>query len=388
MTTMASYLAELIRAQLAGMIPADIPEELNIESIVRAARDHHMDYLILGGLLRADNLPTDWKQALRERVMRSIMKTMTQMMELREMERRFEERGIVNQPMKGAHMKFIYPSPEMREMSDIDVLIRKDCMKKAVVELQDMGYTLSQSIKHHDIYKKKPFMIIEAHRAMYDKTVDGRQAEYFSDMSRAVLREGYQFTYDFNIEDFYIYMIAHIAKHFYAMGCGIRNLLDIYIYLNKYGEQLDREYISSELKKLGIEKFAYHMEKLAILWMDGTECPEFYQQLFDYMLNSGIYGKDENGVWNKFAEEKRKDCDVTKQQLRTWYYFPPISYMAEYYPWLEDHPVLLPIAWGIRACRGIFLKKGTHKREMLQDIDQKQVKIYQNIYQEMELHFQ
>ena len=92
-------------------------------------------------------------------------------------------------------------------------------------------------------------MIIEAHRAMYDKTVDGRQAEYFSDMSRAVLREGYQFTYDFNIEDFYIYMIAHIAKHFYAMGCGIRNLLDIYIYLNKYGEQLDREYISSELKK-------------------------------------------------------------------------------------------------------------------------------------------
>ena len=43
MTTMASYLAELIRAQLAGMIPADIPEELNIESIVRAARDHHMD---------------------------------------------------------------------------------------------------------------------------------------------------------------------------------------------------------------------------------------------------------------------------------------------------------------------------------------------------------
>ena len=33
------------------------------------------------------------------------------------------------------------------------------------------------------------------------------------------------YVYDFEAEDFYIYMMAHMAKHFYKRGCGIRNLV-------------------------------------------------------------------------------------------------------------------------------------------------------------------
>ena len=50
-----------------------------------------------------------------------------------------------------------------------------------------MGYVLEQAIKHHDIYVKEPFMVVEAHRAMYDKTVDNNQYEYFSNFSVFVL---------------------------------------------------------------------------------------------------------------------------------------------------------------------------------------------------------
>ena len=75
------------------------------------------------------------------------------------------------------------------------------------------------------------------------------------------------------------------------------------------------------------------------------------------MLDSGIYGKDENGIWNKFSEFKMKGKEVSKFRLKLWYFFPPVVYMAEYYPWIEGKPFLLPIAWGIRACRGIFMRK-------------------------------
>lgn len=387
MNVLADYLAELIHAQFEGRKPYSVPSSLSLEELCLVAKDNHMDYLFLGALLKADDVPGEFKPALRNRVMTSVARTMTQVMELKELERRCEANGIVNQPMKGARLRFIYPSPEMREMSDIDILIHQDSMEKAGHILEDMGYTLSRSVKHHDIYSKKPFMVIEAHRAMYDKTVDTNQFEYFSDMSRAGLVEGCSYTYDFNYEDFYIYMIAHMAKHFYAMGCGIRNLLDIYVYLSARGDSLDKEYISRELEKLGLNQFAKHMEKLAFIWMEGGECSEFYQQVFDYMLNSGVYGKDENGIWNKFADKKMEDKDVTRFRLKVWYFFPPLSYMAEYYPWLEDYPYLIPVAWGIRACRGIFLKKGIHKREMLHDIKQDDVRIYQKIYQEMQLHF-
>ena len=387
MTELADYLAELIHAQFENRTPEKIPEGLTMEELSRAAVENHMEYLIFGGLLRTENLPPEWKEPLKKRVMSGIFRTMTQVQELQEMESRFEAAGIVNQPMKGARMKFIYPSPQMREMSDIDVLIGQEDRKKAGEVLSRMGYALSQDIKHHEIYVKKPFMVVEAHRAMYDRTVDENQYQYFSDFSRAVLREGCLYTYDFNREDFYVYLIAHMAKHFYTMGCGIRNLLDIYVYQEKYKGEMNLKYVKQELKKLGLLSFAEHMEKLAYVWMEKEEAGQFECQLFDYMLNSGIYGKDENGIWNKFADKKCRDREVTRFRLKMWYFFPPVSYMAEYYPWLEERAFLLPAAWCIRFFRGLFLKKGMHKREMSHDIEKEQVKIYQNIYQQMELHF-
>lgn len=387
MTRTAEYLAELIHAQLENRKPVPIPEGIFVEDLVRLSSRNHMNYLLLGALLRTDNLPDEWKPTLRNRVMQSVLHTGMQVMELRAIEKRFEEKQIACQPMKGARMKFFYPAPEMREMSDLDILIWEESMEKAAAELLDMGYELDQAIKHHDIYKKKPYMVVEAHRAMYDKTVDSTQYEYFKNMSRAVLKEGCSYIYDFTTEDFYIYMIAHMAKHFYTMGCGIRNLLDIYIYRQKFGKDMDEKYLVKELGTLGLATFTMHMEKLAFIWMSGEKGEEFYEQLFEYMLDSGIYGKDENGIWNKFCEEKMKDKEVSRLQLKMWYWFPPLHYMAEYYPWLEDHHYLLPVAWVVRGFKGIVLKKGTYKRKMIREIEQDDIKKNQNIYHQMQLRF-
>lgn len=387
MSILTDYLAELVRAQLDGKKAKALPKELKFEEVVELSHKNHMDYLLMGALLNTEGLEEKKSKVLRAYVMQSIIKTTTQVMELKKIIQRFEEKEIVNQPMKGAKMKFIYPRPEMREMSDIDILIRQDCMEKAEDELKEMGYTLHQAIKHHDIYVKAPLMVVEAHRAMYDKTVDNNQYEYFSDFSKTVLQDGCSYTYDFNTEDFYIYMIAHMAKHFYVKGCGIRNLVDIYVYLQAKGNEMDREYIDRELKKLGLDVFTDHMESIAMDWLNHKPLSKFQQQVFDYMLDSGIYGKDENGIWNKFSEEKQKKKAVSVKQLKKWYFFPPLSYMAEYYPWLERIPVLLPVAWGIRACRGIFMKKGTEKRKMLYNIEKEEIQTYKEIYEEMQLHF-
>lgn len=387
MRSIDKYFAELVLAQLNNRKPAPIPEDVSLQELVTLSRKNHMDYMILGGLLKTDNLPQEHVPELRKAVMTSLFRTTTQITEFKELITRFEDNQVKNQPMKGSLLRYMYPSPEMREMSDIDILIDKDSWEKAEKVMTDMGYFLHESIKHHDIYVKKPFMVLEAHRAMYDKTVDNNQYEYFKNMSKAVLREGYQYSYDFTPEDFYIYMIAHMAKHFYKMGCGVRNLVDIYVYLQKFGGSLNQAYIEKELKCLGLLDFTNHMVKLAGIWLGGENEEEFYDQLFDYMLGSGIYGKDENGIWNKFCEEKMQDKEITRKRLKSWYLFPPLHYMAEYYPWLEEYPFLLPVAWGIRAFRGVFLHKGTQKRNMINEIDQDQIGVYKRIYQEMNLHF-
>ncbi len=381
------YLAKLVLAQLKGTKPEDIPDNIKINELIDIAVRNHMNYLILGALVRVSNISEEERNRLRYIIQKNILTTLTQITELRKISDAFEKAAIKNQPMKGSCMKFMYPSPEMREMSDIDILVAEDQMDEAGRILVDLGYSLVQAIKHHDIYSKKPFMIVEVHRAMYDKTVDGNQYNYFKSFEKTVLKDGKKYTYDFNREDFYVYMIAHMAKHFYAMGCGIRNLVDVYIYLEKYGKELDMIYLNKELKKCGIYDFSVNVEKLAYIWLGGKEGTPFYDDLFQYMVDCGIYGKDENGIWHKFAEEKLEGKKVTRGKLKRWYYFPPLFYMAEYYPWLEKFPFLLPFAWLIRAFRGIFMKKGVQKREMLNVIDGEKAQTYQNIYRHMKLKF-
>ncbi|MBQ8548922.1 MAG: nucleotidyltransferase family protein [Lachnospiraceae bacterium] len=210
----SDYLAELVHAQLEDRKPQAIPQGITIEEIMDIAKRNHMEYLLLGALLRLDNFSESYIGELRRRVMNSLMRTMAQVTEFNDLEKKFEAAGIKNQAMKGARMRFLYPMPQLREMSDVDILVDAACMKQAAQLLSENGYTLAKSIKHHDIYIKQPFMALEVHKVMYDKTVDGGQYKYFSNFSKAIPVEGKKYTYDFNREDFYIYMMAHMAKHF------------------------------------------------------------------------------------------------------------------------------------------------------------------------------
>ncbi len=381
------YLATLINAQLEGKEVPNLPEEMTVGEIVKIARENHMIHLLLGALVRAENIPEADKNSLRILILRSIAKTTAQVQEHRALEKRFEEDGIMNQPMKGAVLRFYYPSPEMREMSDIDMLIAAQDMEKAKVALAEMGYELLQSIKHHDIYQKKPYMVLEAHKTLYDKTVDRNQFGYFTNFSRTKLKEGTRYTYTFGNEDFYVYMMAHMAKHFYQMGCGVRHLVDIHIYLKRFGESMDRKYVEVELERCGILDFTRHMEKLAAIWLSGEESTPLYDDLFEYMLGSGIYGKDENGIWNRLAKDKHKGKEISQAQLKIWYFFPPLSYMAEDYHYLDEKPWLLPWAWLVRGMNGILHKKGEYKREMIQNIEKDDIKRLKTIYEEMNLTF-
>lgn len=379
------YLANVVNAQLKGEKPCNLPDNISFEEIFGIASRNHLSYMFFSALLHEEQLNDNQKQQMRMQIKNSVMTTLIQLTELKSLLNEFETSGIKCMPMKGSILKYVYPRPELREMSDIDILIAPNDTEKAGEVLLNLGYSAPSSVKHHDVYSKGPFMVVEAHKALYDKTVDNNQYEYFVGFDKAVLREGCNCTYDFKHEDFYVYMIAHAAKHFYAMGCGIRNLIDIYVYLSKYRDSMDMEYTRNELEKCGIADFAFHMEKLAFDWLDGKKLDSFYDSLFQYMQDSGIYGKDENGIWNKFCDEEK--ANITKFELKMWYFFPPLYYMSDYYPWLEDNPFLLPWAWFIRLFKGFFLHKGTQKRKMVKSIKTDEILRYKSIYQKMNLKF-
>lgn len=108
------YLAKLIRAQLKQEEVPSLPEGVTVDEIVQIAKKHHLNYLLLGALIRVDNLTEEERSRLRAPLMNSILRCGVQVQEQRELERLFEEKGIINQPMKGAVLRFYYPAPQMR----------------------------------------------------------------------------------------------------------------------------------------------------------------------------------------------------------------------------------------------------------------------------------
>lgn len=38
-----------------------------------------------------------------------------------------------------------------------------------------------------------------------------------------------------NWDDYYMFMLDHLEKHFYSSGCGVRFLLDLFIFMEKKG---------------------------------------------------------------------------------------------------------------------------------------------------------
>jgi hypothetical protein len=374
------YICELIQSQINDRVPLPIPEGIGLEALEKYAISNHMVYNIMGSLIKLP-IEEEAKERFRGYLKKSALKTLQQVYAAKEISEAFERAGIRSQVLKGAVMKEIYPRPEMREMGDIDFMVYESSFDKAQEILTEMGFELMRAVKHHFIFRKAPYLVVEIHWSLYEQTVDKGQYLYYKDNFRSKLKEGCRYTYEFSDEDFYVYMISHMAKHFYENGCGIRNLLDVYIYRKNYEQKMDWDYIGLELAKCGLTDFERHMSALAQIWLGGSESTEFYNQLYMYMLDCGIYGKSENGIWGQLAKQDLHNSNNGK----IGYYFPTYTYMKEYYPWLNDYKLLLPVAWIIRGVKGVSSSEARNRAKMIDDSEI--FEVTKSIYQQLNLNF-
>ena len=147
----------------------------------------------------------------------------------------------------------------------------------------------------HDEYIKKPVCYFEIHRGLFELN-DNKLFEYYQNAeSRLLIEEGTSERH-FSEEDFYIYLIAHEYKHFSSSGTGIRSLMDIYVFWQKFGEQLDNKYLEVEFDKLGIDDFEKRNRSLAFRLFSGEELSEQEDDYVRYFILSGVHGSIDNKI--------------------------------------------------------------------------------------------
>jgi hypothetical protein len=153
-------------------------------------------------------------------------------------------------------------------------------------------------------------------------------------------------------EFFYTYMVAHMAKHFTRYGSGVRPVIDLYLYHQKLPKNFDRKKAEAMLKKVGLLGFEKRLLALTKAWFETGKLTEMDQKLTDYIMEAGIYG--DSRIMRANAVKEPEKAEEMRRKNMISYVFPPVKVMKRLYPKMMKIPVMLPVAWCCRWCKGAF----------------------------------
>lgn len=399
----AEYLLHLIRCALYKKIPEKKPVDCSWESLWNLARRNNVENTISPAIQLypyeiPEEIAVQWKRAIHITLNRILQFAVERERIIEQM----EKRGISCMPLKGCLMTEYYSVPGMRWMCDNDILygytqlnettgiweFRGDTQeeqekwkKKASRELQqimtEQGYTTEHLGGCHDVYLKKPFFNFEMHQKLVPEQ-DVRTIYYENPWKNARLIGENRLEFRFTDEAEYMFHLVHGNKHFTGGGCGIRTLIDEYVFLQKK-TSLDWNRIQKELEKTGLTVFEKQLREASLhAFSEHGVLEEKDWDMISYMLGSGTYGTLNNKIKNylkRFEESVLKNQRKVRWQYAKARFLPEESFIREYYPFFYRHKgmrILLP--W-YRILKGLYIhpKKLFAEWKILnQKIDEKQ----------------
>lgn len=349
-----------------------VVKNLDMDLCYKAAKFHSITAIMVSALENAGVTPS-WSEAKGV----SLRKTLMFDIEREEILKYMDRAGIWYAPLKGTILKDLYPSPEMRQMSDNDILI--DPGKRAYVRkiMVSKGYEVSKFGKGiHDAYSKKPFFYYEMHNELFTKKYLKLNAYYKNVKSRLIKDKDNKMGYHFSDEDFYVYMVAHEYKHYSLGGTGIRSLIDRYVFLKAKGKTLNKKYIEKQLRILDLANYDRQVCGLVDKIFSNDEnfldkLNNSQREMFKYFATAGTYGTVDNEIENKVRLYSDKKLDRTetisgKTKLKFLFgrIFPDVKTMQQFYPQFCKPIILLPVGYVYRLFRGIILKRDIIRREL------------------------
>lgn len=274
-----------------------------------------------------------------------------------------EEKKVDITLLKGSVYRELYPSPELRTMGDVDILIKKADVKAFESAIAEFGYTRPEEQGHLEElgyeYVSANMPGIEAFFSLREDFRDKYDEKYEKDTSPY---QNYSHIVKLNETSATVHHIAHFAKHFYQSGAGIRFLADLYLLLTKQ-ENLDIDMLIREMKALGLYKFFTVSVCTLVKYFDYS--PDFdhedmsdeVEPFLDYLIRDTVYGDKGNSSLVKRTVKKGKFRMVMKA------IFPDSEFLCTKYPYFKSHKILLPIAW-MRHIFSILARPGRIKNSL------------------------
>lgn len=352
------------------------------QRIFYLAESHHVLPMVYEAIFRSDTAKKTTQKEIKELLYRYKRKTLELVMiqtmktqEFLELLDFLQEKGIHAVTVKGIICRELYPRPDDRISGDEDILIDAAQFSKCHKALLEFGMKLVKKgidiDSEYEVSYMKPgsSLYIELHKSLFPP-----ESEVYGDFNRfftrniedqlQILVEGTQVT-TLNHTDHLFYLICHAYKHFLHSGFGIRQVCDIVMYSNAYGEKINwqlllgycreihGEFFTAALFKIG-QKYLVFDEKKSCFPEEWRKIKVDESMLVKDILDSGVYGYE--------GMERRHSSNITLNEVnRQWNrkaglpvlrtIFPSLKSMRNEFDFLKKFPFLLPAAWLIRILK-------------------------------------
>lgn len=277
---------------------------------------------------------------------RQLIIDTNQMYELKKIENTFENNNIDMLLLKGYYMKNIYSQSIYRYMGDIDTYVKKEDFSKADEVLSSLEYTAETLGGHDKIFKKEPFICLEQHFLLYDGKSEEIKKYYQTIFEKCTLKNGYSHIYLMKPEDIYIYMVVHTVHHLYYAGIAPRIFLDFYVFLEKYKNNIDMDYINKILNDFKYKDFNKVCIQLAYKWFSPNgNGLEKNNKIDNFVLSGSTYGTMEHNFGIRTAKMTADGKSASKLKFLFSQLFPKYSLIRSEFQILNKAPFLLPFVW-------------------------------------------
>lgn len=303
---------------------------------------------------------------------------------LEELKECFEREQIPVILLKGAVLREYYPREDLRTMSDLDILIRKEDIPRIRPLFLRMGYQAKSIDKRNeDIYTRDECVTLEVHRELLWR--QDAWNEYFGHVwERTEKLPGYNWVQIMNPKDFYFHLLGHMIQHMHNGGIGIKAFLDIKIFQEQNREKLETNEFQDTLKAFHLERLYENIGKLFQLWEEGQTDP-LMEAWTEFIMNCGAYGEVGNFIitnpaFSDFRENQRKGFRYRYIWRRL---FPAYEEMKHMYPKVKKCTYFFYV--GKRIYQNGIRRKKNIKREfdMIRKLESDKVEKLHRLYNDL-----
>ena len=282
--------------------------------LFRTAGKHHVLPMIYEAVYRcpaAQQADLQLFLCYKQQTVREVMLQTMRTNEFYGLSQHLRDSGVKPLVVKGIICRNLYPQPDYRISGDEDILIPADQFEQCHQAMLAYGMHLSDEGQDIEASYEVPYgkkgspIYIELHKSLFppESGAYGELNHYFAHVHEKAIEipvDGVSIA-TMEYTDHLFYLICHAFKHFLHSGFGIRQICDIVLFANAYGQRIDWQLMLAQCKEIHADLFTAALFQIGQNYLtfdpDQACYPAEWREiqvdetmLLMDLLDAGIYG--------------------------------------------------------------------------------------------------